>query len=139
MPNRFVQLWCHVVFATRGRTPWITAAIEPDLHAYMGGVVTRRKGQLVAVGGMPDHVHLLIQASPAFPLSSLVQEIKGASSRWMSLRLEASVFAWQRGYGLFSVSAYQVPRVKRYIANQQQHHRFMSFDAERAAFERSLA
>ncbi len=86
---------------------------------------------------MLEHVHLLFHAPPNLLVSALVREVKGASSRWMSLQMGGAPFAWQRGYGVFSVSASQVPRVVRYIANQERHHQTMTFEKEREALEKS--
>jgi len=96
-----------------------------DLYAYLGGIARSEGFTLVAAGGTANHVHLLIILPPAVSLATAIQKLKGSSSRWLG-----KGFAWQEGYGAFSVSPSQVPVVKRYIANQDAHHRKHSFEEE---------
>jgi len=97
----------------------------------MGGIVSREKGKLLAIGGMPDHVHLLISASPGRGMSDLMRVLKTNSSKWVHETLpQHRGFAWQDGYGAFSVSASQLEVVRRYIRNQEKHHRRMTFEEE---------
>ena len=96
-----------------------------DLYAYLGGIARSEGFTLVAAGGTANHVHLLIILPPAVSLATAIQKLKGSSSRW-----RGKGFAWPEGYGAFSVSPSQVPVVKRYIANQDAHHRKHSFEEE---------
>jgi REP element-mobilizing transposase RayT len=98
------------------------------MWAYAAGVCKKLEILVLAVGGMEDHIHLLLRIPPTLALAKAVLAIKSNSSRWASE--EGHKFAWQQGYGAFSVSSSIVPTVVRYIENQQAHHRRMSFDAE---------
>lgn len=113
----------HFVWATWDRQPLITEAIERDLYRYMKTVCCDDKCEVLAIGGMPDHVHLLVLLSNTITLANLVRHIKGGSSRFVTQRLKPGLwFAWQGSYGAFSVSRPQINKVVQYIANQKQHH-----------------
>jgi REP-associated tyrosine transposase len=132
MPDTYTQLRYHLVFSTKYRTPTITAEVRNDLYEYFGGVLRGNKGILVAVGGMPDHVHLLAGWGTTISVARMLQLLKGASSRWMNDHPSAPAegFEWQEGYGAFTVSASKVPEVQRYIMNQERHHRKATFREE---------
>jgi REP element-mobilizing transposase RayT len=131
MPGTYSQLLLHVVFATKGRTPWITADLAERLYAYMGGIIRAEQGVLYAVGGVEDHVHLFIRWSPDGSISDLMRTVKSRSSKWVHDTFPAlSAFAWQEGYGVFSVSPSQEVVVKRYIAGQAEHHKKEDFKSE---------
>ncbi len=131
MAKNFVCLRYHLVFATKNRAELITPELREDLYAYIGGIINHFNGALLAAGGMPDHVHLLAGFRPRYSLSKMLKEIKGGSSRWVNeLPGRDEVFAWQEGYGTFSVSESQVPTVRRYIQRQEEHHRRMSLREE---------
>jgi len=129
MPDTYTQLRYHLVFSTKYRTPTITAAVRNDLYDYFGGVLRGNKGVLLAAGGMPDHVHLLAGWGTSISVARMLQLLKGGSSRWLNDRPDAprEGFAWQEGYGAFTVSASKVPEVRRYILNQERHHQKVSF------------
>jgi putative transposase len=123
MPQSLAALYCHLVWSTKQRENWIDAELEPRLYAYIGGILRERKGALVAAGGMPDHVHLLVSLGREWAVSDLVRDIKANSSGWIHSTLPGlTQFAWQTGYGAFSVSASQLSSLKEYIANQKAHH-----------------
>ena len=125
MANTYVQCLMYVVFSTKERRQVIPRESQSRLWAYIGGVC-KKEGILVReIGGMPDHVHLLIQQPPTMALSDIVREIKAGSSKWMGAK-----FAWQRGFGGFSVSASNANAVVRYIRDQDRHHRKMSYEEE---------
>lgn len=128
MSHTYGQNVVHVVFGTKDRRKTIPAEFQPKLWAYAARIC-KNLGILVhAIGGMEDHIHLLIQVPPALALARAVLTIKSNSSRWANK--EGYRLAWQEGYGAFSVSASIAPAVIRYIQNQEAHHRKMPFDQE---------
>lgn len=131
MPKTYTNLLYHIVFSTRERLPLITNDKRPQLYEYVGGTVRGLGGISLAIGGIEDHLHLLAKLRPDNALSSVLRDLKANSSGWMhDVFPDLSDFSWQRGYGAFTVSASQIPHVKRYIANQERHHRKRSFRAE---------
>jgi putative transposase len=132
MPQTFSQNTVHVVFSTKDRAPSIPSDFQPKLWAYLAGVC-RSLGIIPhAVGGMENHVHLLMQIPVTIAVSKAVSSIKSNSSRWVNE--ERKNFSWQRGYGAFSVNHSTIPAVIRYIQNQKIHHRKMSFETEFVEF-----
>jgi putative transposase len=130
LPNTYTKLLVHVVFGTKNRTATIPADLREDFYSYIGGIVRGEGGSLRAIGGMPDHVHLLVRVGPRASISNLMQKLKANSSRWLSRRIRRGSFSWQSGYAAFSVSGSAAGAVMRYIANQQEHHRKRSFREE---------
>jgi REP element-mobilizing transposase RayT len=130
MATTFANLLYHVVFSTKDRIPSINDEIREGLYEYMGGIIRGEGGILLEIGGMPDHVHLLVKLKTDVTVALMVQKIKGKSSKWHNERLVRERFAWQSGYGIFSVSASLVERVRRYIRSQEEHHRRVSFKDE---------
>ncbi|MCP3958736.1 MAG: IS200/IS605 family transposase [bacterium] len=131
MPNSYTSLKVHVIFCTLQRLPLITEELETELYRFIGGVIAKKRGVLIEINGMPDHVHLLASLRPDVALSEMVQRIKGNSSRWITAHdLTEDLFGWQAGYAAFSVSESQVPTVRRYIRRQKQHHRRYTVDHE---------
>jgi len=116
------------VFSTKDRGKAISGEFQPRMWAYAAGICKKHGILVHAVGGMEDHIHFLIQVPPTLALAKVVLTIKSNSSRWA--HEEGHKFAWQQGYGAFSVSASIAPVVVRYIRNQEAHHRKMSFAAE---------
>jgi len=124
MGNSFCALYEHLVFGTKHREPWLTEHVRARLHAYLGGVVKSRGGTALAVGGVEDHVHLLILRHQDMATSALVRELKRGSTNWMRAEgLVDRTFCWQRGGGYFSVSAWDVEKVRGYVRDQVEHHR----------------
>jgi putative transposase len=131
MANSYVSLVVHIVFSTEGRVPLIIADHRESLYEYMGGIVRKERGSLLEIGGMPDHVHLLVRLRASLSLSDMVKQIKGGSSFWMNQSpSNVHYFGWQNGYGAFSVSESQVEAVRRYIQNQERHHARRTFRSE---------
>jgi putative transposase len=131
MPNTYTNLLYHIVFGTKDRQPLIDSDWQPELFRYMGGIVRDEAGTLLAAGGVADHVHLLVKLKPTLAIATLMAKVKANSSRWVSdEKLHAKRFAWQEGYGALSVSESQVDAVMKYLANQEAHHRKMSFRDE---------
>ena len=118
----------HIVFGTKERRSRIPEALQPRLWAYLGGICRNLKMVMFAIGGMEDHVHLLIWLPPIIALAKAVSTVKSNSSSWMSE--QGRFFAWQGGYGAFSVSASNRAAVERYIHNQKEHHKKMTFEEE---------
>ncbi len=130
MPQSFASLHCHIVFSTKHRQPRITPDVQSRLFQYIGGILRNHSGHLIAAGGMPDHVHLLASLGRTLSVADLVRLIKSNSSGWIHDELRLADFGWQDGYGAFAVSYSNVDQVKSYLANQEQHHRRVSFQEE---------
>ena len=107
MARTYTKLIYHIVFSTRERIPLIVPEIRDRLYEYLGGVIRGEKGSLMEIGGMPDHVHILARFGAAIAVSEMLKRIKGSSSHWLSQET-GTWFAWQSGYGAFSVSESQV-------------------------------
>jgi REP element-mobilizing transposase RayT len=135
MAHTFTNLLTHIIFSTKERVPCISADLKPKLHAYMGGIVRELKGKAYSIDGTNDHVHLLVSLPPSISLSDAMRIIKTNSSGWVhNLDARHRTFAWQIGYGAFSVSKSNVAAVVRYIQNQEEHHRKISFKEEFVEF-----
>ena len=124
----------HCVFSTKERHKTITPAIQPRLWAYIGGVARKREMAALGVGGTDDHAHILLSLPSSLPIAKAMREIKSESSRWMRETCAIEGFAWQEGYGAFSIGQAQVDATLKYIASQQEHHRKHDFQAEFIAF-----
>lgn len=121
------RLLYHVVFATKGRFPLISERWENELYAYLAGIVKGKKGRVIIINGMSDHVHLLICLEPC-DLPAFMRELKASSSRWA--KRYNSKFSWQRRYGAFTVSESAVEKVCDYIRRQKEHHQKRTFEQE---------
>ncbi|MCI0360970.1 MAG: IS200/IS605 family transposase [Planctomycetaceae bacterium] len=130
MAGTYTNLLYHIVFSTKERRQLVTAAIEEDLHGYMGGIVKGLDGKLLEINGIPDHIHLLVKLPPKLALSDSVRDIKANSSKWLNERSRIYKFAWQDGFAAFTVSESQVERVRGYIRNQKNRHKRMTFKDE---------
>jgi putative transposase len=123
MSDSFTNLIYHIVFSTKSRQALINDETKPRLYEYIGGILRNKGGIALAIGGMSDHVHVLAKLRPDDSLSNVLRDLKANSSGWMhQVFPEMKDFAWQRGYGAFTVSASQVRQVSRYIADQEKHH-----------------
>jgi REP element-mobilizing transposase RayT len=113
----------------------ITPALKEDLLAYICGIIVKRRGVVLEINGLEDHVHVLAGLPPTIAVSEALQKIKGGSSWWVNnhRRIDHH-FQWQPGYGAFTVSESLVPKVRKYIRDQEEHHRSQSFETEMAAF-----
>lgn len=131
MSGTYTQLLYHVVFSTQGRRPWITPAVAERLYPYIGGIIRAERGVLYEIGGIEDHVHLYLRWRADAAISDLMRIVKARSSKWVHETFEElGEFAWQEGYGAFTVSKSMEPAVKRYLAGQQEHHRTEDFTSE---------
>jgi putative transposase len=133
MPQTLSFNLVHIVFSTKGRSPSIGDAIAADLHAYIAGTARKLDCECFRVGGVADHVHLAMRLATTRMAAKIVSEIKTGSSVWMKEQGVAK-FAWQRGYGLFSVGPADIGVLIRYIDEQKAHHRKRSFQDEMRAF-----
>lgn len=130
MPGTHVSLHYHLVYSTKDRRPLIGPVWRERLHAYLGGMVRTLNGTALAVGGTPDHVHMLVGLRATHQLSNVLREVKGESSRWVHEALRERDFGWEDGYGAFTVGRSELDRVREYIARQEEHHRTTSFQEE---------
>ena len=131
MANTYTQIYIHLVFAVNGRQRLIATEFKEELYKYIAGIIRNENQKLIAINGMPDHVHIFIGLRPDMALSNLVREIKSASSNFInSKRWVKGKFSWQEGFGAFSYSDSQVSIVARYIENQEAHHANRSFKDE---------
>lgn len=131
MASSFTSLTYHVVFSTKYRRNTISQDWQEQLYEYTGGIIRSHKGVQLEIGGMPDHVHLLIGISPTFAVSDMVRTIKSNTSKWINEQAgRIDRFEWQTGYAAFTVSHSQVEIVRKYIQNQEHHHSERSFDDE---------
>ena len=135
MANTFVNNIIHIVFHTKSGGTTIAPEDMTRVHQYMGGIVKGTGCILMEIGGRPDHVHMLVSLSKTMSLSDFARTVKAESSRWIkSTNPQYAHFAWQEGYGAFSVSASVVPKVVQYIRNQDQHHQSKTFIDEYKSF-----
>jgi putative transposase len=130
MSHTYASLLVHCVFSTKDRRRLIGEELQPKLWAYIGGIARANKFKALAVGGMPDHAHVLLSLPPSMPVSKAVQLIKGGSSKWINDQMERRTFTWQDAYGAFSVGVLQVENTVRYIQRQKHHHAKTTFAEE---------
>ena len=124
MAGRFVCNLIHFVWSTHGRREWIAESWQDELHGYIGGIARNKSAMLIAAGGMPDHLHLLVSMPPTVFASEMVNALKSNSSRWIHDKsAQMKIFRWQGGYGAFSVSRSNEDSVVDYIRRQKEHHR----------------
>lgn len=130
LAGSFSQILLHIVFSTKSREALITEDIRPRLYAYIGGIVRAEQGVLYAIGGVEDHVHLLVRWRADAPISDLMRTVKSRSTKWAKAELGRDGFAWQEGYAVFSVSKSQEEVVRGYFEKQAEHHRGVGFREE---------
>lgn len=135
MPGTFSQIYIQVVFAVKGRESLINKSWEEELYKYISGIVRNKDQKLLAINGMPDHIHFLIGMKPSCCLSDLVREIKKSSNEFINeKKFSKFKFHWQEGYGAFSYSHSALHNVIVYINNQKEHHRKQTFKEEYKEF-----
>jgi putative transposase len=131
----FSQIYLQLVFAVKGRQSLISQKWEDELFKYITGIVQNKGQKLMAINGMPDHIHLLIGMKPSCRLSDLVREIKKSSNAWINEQgFIKGKFEWQEGYGAFSYSKSAIDQVAKYVMNQKEHHKKSSFREEYVDF-----
>jgi REP element-mobilizing transposase RayT len=132
MSQSLSRLYLHVVFSTKNRIPFLKdASLRKEMHSYVAGILDNIKCPALLVNGVEDHVHILCRLSRDLSVSELLEESKKQSSKWIKNR-EAALddFYWQAGYGAFSVSESRLPELRNYIANQEEHHKKISYQDE---------
>jgi putative transposase len=135
MGHSYSNLLIHLVFSTKGRTLSLASNVQEQLWPYLGGVASGAQMKALAVGGTDDHVHLLLSIPSSLPVAKAVQTIKGNSSLWIHKTFPGrSDFAWQEGYGAFSIGVSQIDKTAAYIGNQREHHQKISFKEEFLSF-----
>jgi len=131
MPHSYVSNLMHCIFSTKDRMPLVNAELESRLWPYMGGIAREHKMRALAIGGTADHVHILLSLPATMDVAKGVQLIKGGSSKWAHDNFrQHQKFAWQEGYGAFSVGASQLDKTIAYINEQKDHHRKRTFEEE---------
>ena len=130
MPSTYLNLHYHLVFSTKDRTPLIEPSWWNRLHESLGGTVEGLRGSAQGVGGIADHVHLLVGLKATHCLADFMRELKKSSCVWMRQQIGARAFAWQEGYAAFTVSASARSVVQSYIANQEEHYCKKTFREE---------
>jgi REP element-mobilizing transposase RayT len=131
MANTFSQIYFHVVFSTKNRVDLIRPEIEGRVWAYIGGIARKHKMTALQVGGIDNHIHALVSAPTTLSVSQVAKYLKGDSSYWIHGEFpKLRLFAWQDGYGAFSVSRSLIPNVVDYIKRQRKHHKTQTFEQE---------
>jgi REP element-mobilizing transposase RayT len=138
MANTYTALHYHLVFSTKNRRPWIKPEIEGRIWEYLGGIARANKMNPIKIGGIEDHIHMLVGAPPTIAPAKIAQLVKGGSSAWIHDTFpELADFAWQDGYAAFTVSKSVIADLIAYISNQREHHRTRTFQEEyRALLDR---
>ena len=135
MGHTYSSLYFHVIWSTKDRKPIIKTSFRNKLYSYIGGIIKKEKTDLLSIGGISNHIHILIKTNTQNKISDLIQKIKGGSSAFINQTLPNEKFNWQSGYGIFAVSISKVDTVKQYIVNQELHHKKISYENE---FEKLL-
>ena len=131
MSQSLAAIYIHLTFAPKYRRPCLTDTIRPDLHRYMTGVIKSTGSKVLIINSVEDHIHLLFRLEKTKSLSYIIEHAKKRTSSWIkTLNGSPNNFAWQSGYGAFSVSASGIESVKKYIANQKHHHEKMTYEEE---------
>jgi len=131
MSQSLAQIYLHLVFSTKNRTPYLKDKLtQKSLHAYLATVCQSLKSPSIKVGGVEDHVHLLVRFGRTLSVATLIKELKRTSSIWIKKEFDITDFDWQNGYGAFSISPIHVGPLTKYIANQEEHHKKESFQEE---------
>ncbi len=130
MPQSLSKVLVHLIFSTKHREPTIPEAIRPRLYAYVVGILDNLKSPSLQTGGTRDHAHILFALGRTISQAEVVEQVKKGSSKWMKLDGGVPTFAWQAGYGAFSIGESQVETVIAYIQNQEHHHKNLTFQEE---------
>lgn len=133
MPQSLANILIHAIWSVKERRPLIVDSVRGGLHGYMAGILKNIESPALVINSVADHIHVLCQLSKNIAACKLVEEVKKSSSKWMK---EQGIldFAWQNGYGVFSVSESNAPAVRRYIEGQAEHHKKRDFKSEFRAF-----
>lgn len=135
MANTYSQLYIQIVFAVKGRQNLISTKWKDEIYKYITGIITNKKQKLIAINGMPDHIHILVGIKPNVSISDLVRDIKTSSSKFINEQKWINgKFEWQTGFGAFSYGHSQLTPVIKYIENQEEHHKTKTFKEEYITF-----
>jgi len=135
MPQSLSRVLVHLVFGTKDRVPWILREIRSELHAYLGGIIRNHGCWPMEIGGVEDHVHVLLGLARTMSAAEIVSILKANSSKWIKgKRWDLRGFQWQAGYAVFSVDPFNTDALCHYIRNQEEHHRARSFQDEYREF-----
>ena len=127
----FINVYIHYVFSTKNREPYIVPELEARLWAYMGGIAKKNNMKAIAINGTEDHAHVLLSLPSTITIAKAIQVVKGGSSHWVHQTFpEFQDFEWQKGYGAFSISHYDLHKTIAYIKNQKKHHGVEDFKTE---------
>lgn len=131
MPNTYTQMYVHVIFAVKRRESLISPKFKENLYAYITGITKNKDQKVLAINGMPDHIHMLIGFKPDCNLSELIRDIKANSSKWINQNdFLKNKFEWQSGFGAFTIGHSKIATVANYITNQENHHHKKTFREE---------
>ncbi len=131
MGQSLVKNLVHLIYSTKDRRPFLTPTVRPALYAFQAGVFKQCDSPALIVAGDKEHVHALFLLSKNWKLRDVIEEVKKASSKWIKTQgTEFGDFYWQRGYGAFSIAESQIEDARRYIQNQEAHHKTVSFEDE---------
>ena len=134
MAQSLMDIVVHIVFSTKGRRPWIFPEIESEFYAYIGGICRNLHCPTILLNGTTDHIHVLLLLSSTISVSDLICKMKSNSSIWIKSKgSKFEDFSWQKGYGAFSVSRNRIYGAVKYIQNQKEHHRVITFQEEMIA------
>jgi len=140
MANSFTQIYVHYIWAVKGRRNFLIQKQNDELQKYITGLVQNRECKMLAINSMPDHVHMFIGQHPSYSIAKIAQEIKAVSSKFINEKnWYRYQFNWQSGYGAFTYSHSQIDNVVKYIMNQQQHHKKVTFREEYIEFLEKFA
>lgn len=135
MAQSLAKILIHIIFSTKKRQPMISPEIIQELHSYIAGITRAHDSEVHEIGGIEDHVHLLISLPRTLPLSKLIEEIKKGSSKWIKTKGNLyDHFAWQNGYGAFSIGQSVYEDLRKYIQTQKEHHKTITFEDEFRTF-----
>ena len=135
MPQSLSKILLHIIFSTKNRSKLILPEFENELHAYLAEICKANNSNAYKVGGTENHTHIAFSLPRTLTVSSLLEEVKSSSSKWMKSKSpRCSLFAWQNGYGAFSLGQSQLPTLIRYIENQHEHHKQKSYEEELLEF-----
>jgi putative transposase len=135
MANSFLSFQIHLVFSTKNRERWLNQTIEDTVWSYSAGIIRTHSGKAIQIGGVEDHIHILLSMPATIALSDFVKRIKGESSKWISAQWpHMREFRWQDGYGAFTIGQSQIADTIAYIRNQRQHHQHKTFEQEYRSF-----
>lgn len=129
MPRTYTNLLFHIVFSTKNRFPFINAESKERLYEYIGGTIRGLRGICLEIGGVEDHIHMIVRLKPNLDVSEFLQKLKPNVTNWAKEIIHPK-FEWQDGFGAFTIGESQIPSVRRYIRNQEEHHRKRTFEAE---------